>query len=80
MEWLDILERIAGGEDARTEFKASFKDRIPSPLTVATAAGRLDEQVTRALKWFQSLERFETYRGLRRRDRYLLPPRRCARH
>ena len=39
----------------------------------ADAAGRLDEQVQRAIGWFAGLGRFESYRGLIREDRPLLP-------
>jgi ATP-dependent DNA helicase RecG len=42
-------------------------------LQVAEAKGRLGEQVERALGWFSGLPRLETYRGLRRHDRLLLP-------
>lgn len=42
-------------------------------LQAARAAGRLDEQVDRALGWFKALGRFESYDDIRRHDRYLLP-------
>ena len=42
-------------------------------LQVADVTGRLDEQVRRAVGWFQGLGRFESYRGLLREDRWLLP-------
>ena len=48
-------------------------DRASDVLQVAEAAGRLDEQVRRAIGWFASLGRFESYRGLVREDRPLLP-------
>ena len=48
-------------------------DRASNVLQVADTAGRLDEQVRRALGWFSSLGRFESYRGLIREDRPLLP-------
>ncbi|MDE0135366.1 MAG: putative DNA binding domain-containing protein [Acidimicrobiaceae bacterium] len=48
-------------------------DRAAPPLVVSGATGRLDEQLTRALAWFQTLGRFETYSELLRTDRYLLP-------
>ena len=48
-------------------------DRASSVLQVADATGRLDEQVRRAIGWFSSLGRFESYRGLVREDRPLLP-------
>ena len=48
-------------------------DRTSSVLQVADAIGRLDDQVRRAIGWFSSLGRFETYRGLVREDRPLLP-------
>ena len=40
---------------------------------MAEAKGRLDEQVERAIGWFRGLGRFESYRGLIREDRGLLP-------
>ncbi len=49
-------------------------DRASEPLIVTSATGRLDEQLRRALSWFRSLGRFETYGELVRSDRYLLPP------
>ena len=48
-------------------------DRASRVLQVADAAGRLDEQVQRAAGWFAGLGRFESYRGLIREDRPLLP-------
>ena len=42
-------------------------------LQVADGAGRLDEQVDRAVGWFLGLGRFESYRNLVREDRHLLP-------
>ena len=48
-------------------------DRASEVLHVAEAAGRLDEQVRRAVGWFLGLGRFESYRGLIREDRPLLP-------
>ena len=48
-------------------------DRASDVLHVAEAAGRLDEQVRRAVKWFRGLGRFESYRGLTREDQHLLP-------
>ena len=48
-------------------------DRASEILQVANAAGRIDEQVDRATGWFLGLGRFESYRGLVREDRYLLP-------
>ena len=49
-------------------------DRASRVLQVADAAGCLDEQVQRAAGWFAGLGRFESYRGLIREDRPLLPP------
>lgn len=49
------------------------EDRASDSLQVADAGGRLDEQVQRAVGWFAGLGRFETYRGLIREDRPLLP-------
>ena len=48
-------------------------DRASDVLQVADATGRLDEQVRRAVGWFSSLGRFESYTGLVREDRPLLP-------
>ena len=48
-------------------------DRASTVLQVADATGRMDEQVRRAVGWFSSLGRFESYRGLVREDRPLLP-------
>ena len=48
-------------------------DRAAEVLQVANAAGRIDEQVERATGWFLGLGRYESYRGLIREDRYLLP-------
>ena len=49
------------------------RDRATETLQVADAAGRLDEQVDRAIGWFLGLGRFEAYGHLIRNDRYLLP-------
>ena len=49
-------------------------DRASDVLQVGDASGRLDEQVQRAVGWFSGLGRFESYRGLIREDRPLLPP------
>ena len=48
-------------------------DRASDVLQVAESAGRLDEQVNRAVGWFRGLTRFESYREFIREDRYLLP-------
>ena len=48
-------------------------DRASEVLHVAEAAGRLDEQVRRAVGWFLGLGRIESYRGLTRDDQHLLP-------
>ena len=48
-------------------------DRASEVLQVAQGAGRLDEQVERAVGWFLGLGRFETYGNLVREDRHLLP-------
>jgi len=50
-------------------------DRAGEVLQVANAAGRIDEQVDRAVGWFLGLGHFESYRSLVREDRYLLPRR-----
>ena len=51
----------------------SGEDRASEVLQVAAGAGRLDEQVERAVGWFLGLGRFESYRNLVREDRHLLP-------
>ena len=48
-------------------------DRAASVLSAAEAMGRLDEQVHRAMGWYQSLGRREVYQGLIRKDIPLLP-------
>ena len=48
-------------------------DRASEVLQVAQGAGRLDEQVERAVGWFLGLGRFEAYGNLVREDRHLLP-------
>ena len=48
-------------------------DRASRVLQVAEGLGALDEQVRRAVGWFEGLGRFESYRGLLREDRPLLP-------
>lgn len=48
-------------------------DRASDVLQAADGAGRLDEQVERAVGWFPGLGRFESYRNLVRDDRHLLP-------
>ena len=48
-------------------------DRTSRALQVADARGTLDEQVSRAVGWFASLGRFESYQNLLRKDRPLLP-------
>lgn len=58
-----FVECVAHDGDGRA-------DRV---LHAAEAKGRLGEQVERALGWFSGLARLETYRGLRRQDRRLLP-------
>ena len=49
------------------------EDRASDMLQAADARGTLDEQVRRAVGWFLGLGKFETYRGLLREDRWLLP-------
>lgn len=51
----------------------SGEDRASDVMQAAEIAGRLDEQVERAVGWFLGLGRFESYRHLVREDRYLLP-------
>ena len=48
-------------------------DRASAVLQTADAAGRLDDQVSRAAGWVAGLGRLEAYRGLVREDRPLLP-------
>ena len=48
-------------------------DRASDVILVGDAKGRLDEQVRRALGWMKALGRTETYTGLFRKDRPLLP-------
>lgn len=48
-------------------------ERADRVLQTAEAKGRLGEQVERAVGWFSGLTKLETYRGLRRQDRRLLP-------
>ena len=48
-------------------------DRASDVLQVAEANGRLDEQIGRAIGWFNGVGRFEHYSGLVREDRPLLP-------
>ena len=48
-------------------------DRASDVLQVADGRGTLDEQVRRAVGWFLGLGRFESYNGLVREDRWLLP-------
>lgn len=50
-------------------------DRAGRVLQVADARGTIDEQVRRAVGWFRGLGRFESYRGITREDRALLPER-----
>ena len=48
-------------------------DRASDVLQVADITGRLDDQVQRAMGWFVGLGHTETYDGVIRTDRYLLP-------
>ncbi len=48
-------------------------DQAADVLSVAECKGRLQDQVERAVGWFRSLGRRETYDGLRRHDHPLLP-------
>ena len=47
--------------------------RATDVLSVGEARGRLDEQVTRAMDWFRSLGRRESYGGLLRTDVFPVP-------
>jgi len=49
------------------------RDRASDVLQVADGRGTLDEQVRRSVGWFLGLGRFESYNGLIREDRWLLP-------
>lgn len=49
------------------------EDRASSVLQVAELTGCVNEQVERAIGWFAGLGRFESYEGLIRIDRLLLP-------
>ena len=49
------------------------EDRAAGVLQVADGRGAIDEQVRRAVGWFLGLGRFESYHGLLREDRWLLP-------
>ena len=69
-------QRYTRTRDFRIECVAyAGADRASEVLQVADAAGRLDEQVERATGWFLGLGHFESYKNLRREDRYLLPRR-----
>ena len=48
-------------------------DRADRVLQVIDATGTLNDQVLRAMAWFESLGRFESYDEVIREDRYLLP-------
>lgn len=48
-------------------------DRASRALQVSDARGTLDEQVRQAVGWFSGLGRFESYRGMIRESRPLLP-------
>lgn len=48
-------------------------DRASRTFFVSDSAGCLDDQINHALAWLKGLGRFETYQGLRREDRFLLP-------
>ena len=67
-------QRYPQTRDFRVECVAyAGTDRASDVLQVADGRGTLDEQVRRAVGWFLGLGRFETYRGLLREDRWLLP-------
>ena len=48
-------------------------DRASEPISVGEAKGRLEDQVHRAVGWFQSLGRREEYQGIVRNDLPLMP-------
>ncbi len=69
-------QRYSRTRNFRVECVAySGEDRASEVLQVASAAGRIDEQVERATGWFMGLGRFESYRNLVREDRHMLPRR-----
>ena len=51
----------------------SGADRASDVLQVADGRGTLDDQVKRSVGWLLGLGRFESYSGLVREDRWLLP-------
>ncbi len=48
-------------------------DRADPVIQVSEAKGRLNEQIERSVGWFSSLAKIETYSGIKRHDRWLLP-------
>lgn len=48
-------------------------DRASEAISVGEARGRLEDQVSRAIGWFQSLGRRERYSGLHREDLPIMP-------
>ena len=48
-------------------------DRAAEAISVGEAKGRLEDQVSRAMGWFQSLGRGERYQGVHREDLPLMP-------
>ena len=69
-------QRYARTRNFRIECVAyAGDDRASDVLQVASAAGRLDEQVERAAGWVLGLGRLESYKNLIREDRHLLPRR-----
>lgn len=48
-------------------------DQASPGLLSAKSAGRIDQQVRRSIDWLSSLGRFESYHGLIREDRPILP-------
>lgn len=67
-------QRYPQTRDFRVDCIAYFgTDRATEILQVADATGCLHEQVDRALGWFLGLGRSESYDGIVRNDRHLLP-------
>ena len=69
-------QRYSRTRNFRVECVAySGEDRASEVLQVASAAGRIDEQVERVTGWFLGLGRYESYQNLVREDRHMLPRR-----
>ena len=51
MQWLDVLNRIAGGEDEHTEFNRGLGDLSARRLCLPVADRRDDQDRKRWLEW-----------------------------